>query len=176
MPPVLELLTKHGLVWITKPTLVPAQDGALLPALTYTLTHAESGHGISATMLLEQAKRDPQGQGSAITYARRYALMAVLGLVADEDDDGNASSRAPRRTREPRKEKTPPAARISREQLKAIADLISDRDPSHERLRLALVSVGVEVPTGTTRLSPFVKKLTSAQASEFLLLLAEGKK
>jgi hypothetical protein len=45
-------------------------------------------------MPLLLAKSDPQGQGSAITYARRYALMAVLGLVADEDDDGNKASAA----------------------------------------------------------------------------------
>jgi hypothetical protein len=32
---------------------------------------------------------DPQGQGSAITYARRYALCAVLGLSTGEDDDGH---------------------------------------------------------------------------------------
>lgn len=37
----------------------------------------------------------PQQQGSAITYARRYSYMAVLGLVADEDDDGEKASRKP---------------------------------------------------------------------------------
>jgi hypothetical protein len=34
----------------------------------------------------------PQDQGSAITYARRYSLMAVLGVVADEDDDANKAT------------------------------------------------------------------------------------
>ena len=38
------------------------------------------------------AKADPQGAGSAITYMRRYALMACLGVVADVDDDGNSAS------------------------------------------------------------------------------------
>jgi hypothetical protein len=37
----------------------------------------------------------PQAMGSAITYARRYSLVAFLGLVADEDDDGNAGSAPP---------------------------------------------------------------------------------
>jgi hypothetical protein len=36
-----------------------------------------------------------QTLGSAITYARRYALTAVLNLVADEDDDGHSASSAP---------------------------------------------------------------------------------
>ena len=38
-------------------------------------------------------KSDPQSQGSAVTYARRYSYMAALGLVADEDDDGNSGTR-----------------------------------------------------------------------------------
>ena len=38
-------------------------------------------------------KEDAQAQGSAITYARRYALMSMLGLVADTDDDGEAADR-----------------------------------------------------------------------------------
>jgi hypothetical protein len=38
------------------------------------------------------AKHDPQGYGSALTYARRYSLLAATGL-APEDDDGNAGSR-----------------------------------------------------------------------------------
>lgn len=39
------------------------------------------------------AKADPQGEGSALTYARRYALMALCG-IAPEDDDGNAAATA----------------------------------------------------------------------------------
>ena len=37
------------------------------------------------------SKQDPQGYGSALTYARRYSLMACVG-IAPEDDDGNAAS------------------------------------------------------------------------------------
>jgi len=36
--------------------------------------------------------KNPQYIGSAISYARRYALSAILGLATDEDDDGNAAS------------------------------------------------------------------------------------
>ena len=38
------------------------------------------------------SKNDPQGQGSVITYMRRYALGAVLGLNIDVDDDANTAS------------------------------------------------------------------------------------
>lgn len=64
-------------------------DGS--PALTTFLLH-ESGQFLADTMLLLLSKSDPQGQGSALTYARRYAYMAALGLVADADDDGNQAS------------------------------------------------------------------------------------
>lgn len=53
----------------------------------------ESGEQISAGKLhVPAAKHDPQGYGSAITYARRYSLMAACG-IAPEDDDGNAASK-----------------------------------------------------------------------------------
>lgn len=51
-----------------------------------------SGETISCGKLsVPAAKNDPQGYGSALTYARRYSLMAACG-VAPEDDDGNAAS------------------------------------------------------------------------------------
>jgi ERF superfamily len=43
----------------------------------------------------------PQGQGSAITYLRRYALSAVLGIATEDDDDGNAASSAKREPMKP---------------------------------------------------------------------------
>lgn len=55
-----------------------------------TLAH-ESGQWIRGTLKLKPVKTDPQGMGSAITYGRRYALSAIVGL-AQVDDDGNESS------------------------------------------------------------------------------------
>ena len=60
--------------------------------LETTVMH-ESGEWISSLMPLYISKDDMQGLGSAITYAKRYALSAMLGIVADEDDDGNAASK-----------------------------------------------------------------------------------
>lgn len=52
----------------------------------------ESGESISSGPLhVPASKQDPQGYGSALTYARRYSLMAACG-IAPEDDDGNAAS------------------------------------------------------------------------------------
>ena len=58
-----------------------------------TLFLHESGESIlSGKLHVPAAKQDPQGYGSALTYARRYSLMAACG-IAPEDDDGNAASR-----------------------------------------------------------------------------------
>ncbi len=53
----------------------------------------ESGESIRCGKLhVPASKQDPQGYGSALTYARRYSLMAACG-IAPEDDDGNAASK-----------------------------------------------------------------------------------
>jgi hypothetical protein len=67
----------------------PAFNGELVSVAT-TLLH-ESGSSVTATLHLRPSKLDAQGVGSAITYARRYALMAMTG-AAPEDDDGAAAS------------------------------------------------------------------------------------
>lgn len=55
----------------------------------------ESGEMLEAGKLhVPASKQDPQGYGSALTYARRYTLMAACG-IAPEDDDGNAAQRQP---------------------------------------------------------------------------------
>lgn len=67
----------------------PSFDGDLV-GVTTTLLH-ESGASVTATLHLKPSKTDPQGVGSAITYARRYALLSITGS-APEDDDGHAAS------------------------------------------------------------------------------------
>jgi hypothetical protein len=61
----------------------------------------ESGQVIrSGKLHVPAAKQDPQGYGSALTYARRYSLMAACG-IAPEDDDGNAASKPAQRPAPP---------------------------------------------------------------------------
>lgn len=58
------------------------------------LIHGESGESLTCRVPLIVAKNDMQGYGSAVTYARRYGLMAMAG-IAPEDDDGNAAAKSP---------------------------------------------------------------------------------
>lgn len=60
--------------------------------LETTLYHT-SGEWISGTQLVNPVKDDPQSLGSAISYARRYSLSAILGIVSDEDDDANVATK-----------------------------------------------------------------------------------
>jgi hypothetical protein len=57
------------------------------------LIHGESGESLACRVPLIVAKNDMQGYGSAVTYGRRYGLMAMAG-IAPEDDDGNAAAKA----------------------------------------------------------------------------------
>lgn len=58
----------------------------------------ESGEEVRCGKLHVPApKQDPQGYGSALTYARRYSLVTACG-IAQEDDDGNASAKKPNGT------------------------------------------------------------------------------
>ena len=87
----------------------PAFNGELVSVAT-TLLH-ETGSSVTATLHLRPSKLDAQGVGSAITYARRYSLMAMTG-AAPEDDDGAAASgpREPAPHREPLKPSAPTLA------------------------------------------------------------------
>lgn len=63
-----------------------------------TILIHESGEELSfGKLFVPSSKNDAQGYGSALTYARRYSLMAACGL-APEDDDGNAASVSAPRT------------------------------------------------------------------------------
>lgn len=67
------------------------EDGVIVE----TVFIHESGEQMSAGKLhVPASKQDAQGYGSALTYARRYALMAACG-IAPEDDDGNGASKKP---------------------------------------------------------------------------------
>ena len=65
---------------------VPAEPGYL--GLVTKLTHAESGQWQSSLAVVPLPKADPQGVGISMTYMRRYALSAMLGIVTEEDTDG----------------------------------------------------------------------------------------
>ena len=84
---VIEALNANGIGLMQR--TYECKDGVLVE----TVFIHESGEVMECGMLhVPAGKQDPQGYGSALTYARRYSLLAATGL-APEDDDANAASR-----------------------------------------------------------------------------------
>lgn len=87
----------------------------------------ESGEAIRCGKLhVPAAKQDPQGYGSALTYARRYSLMAACG-IAPEDDDGNAASKRPEQKPEAQN-KVPATTQLPHDVAKNIAAGVAKGD------------------------------------------------
>lgn len=107
MPQILPLLNENGIVLAQLVTHLPAAEGPV-PALKTRLIHASSGESLEATAPLLLDKNNAQGVGSAITYYKRYALLSMLGLVADTDDDGQQASQGAAKAA-PRKAAAKPA-------------------------------------------------------------------
>ncbi len=79
------VLAKHGLAVMQMTGFAEGHD-----TLTTRVMH-RSGQWAESTMRLLLATESPQAQGSALTYARRYAWCAALGIVAEEDDDAQVA-------------------------------------------------------------------------------------
>lgn len=67
-----------------------------------TIMHEEGEALSSGQLSLRPTKNDPQGYGSAITYAKRYQLAAMFGISSDKDDDGNAASQPQQQQQTPK--------------------------------------------------------------------------
>lgn len=112
-------LTRNG-IWFIQ-TL--ESDGGGRYRLVTTLTH-ESGQYITSETPLLVGGAGNQEFGSALTYMRRYALTALLGIAADEDDDAN---RADGNTIEQSRERT-----TSRTAQRGASKPADERHPARE--------------------------------------------
>lgn len=94
------LLSKHGLAIIQNTMSIDDRIG-----IQTVIIHS-TGESIASDILLLKADKDTaQGQGSAITYGRRYQVSAMLSIASEDDDDGNhVSGNKP----DPKKAVTPP--------------------------------------------------------------------
>lgn len=103
-----EPLTKNGLSVVQTTDSTP--EGEFLETL---LMHS-SGQWVGGRIAIKPVKNDPQGVGSAMTYARRYALMAIVG-IASEDDDGNEASGKTEEVK-PEKKAVPPKKAVEKKE------------------------------------------------------------
>ncbi len=82
------ILSENGISIIQS----PVTDGAGSTGVETMLLHTSGQYILTDPYFLKPVKNDPQTAGGAITYARRYALNAVLGISGEEDDDGNIAN------------------------------------------------------------------------------------
>lgn len=149
--------------------------------LTTWLLH-KSGQFINDTMRLHLSKEDAQGHGSATTYARRYSYMAILGLVAEEDDDGE-KAKLPSKPMYPKKPYVAPY-NPNEFQPEPVKDVRSDDKATGDQIKTLVALVdrkGISTPTDkATLLNKFAKsnygaekitEITQAQASELVFTL-----
>lgn len=83
---VIDALNSNGITLLQRTH--PDDSGVTVETI---LLHESGDSWASGPLHVPASKQDPQGYGSALTYARRYSLMAACG-IAPEDDDGNAAS------------------------------------------------------------------------------------
>jgi len=78
-------LAKHGIAVVQSPVVTDSRVG-----VTTRLLHT-SGEWLEGEFTMPSVKQDPQGYGSALTYARRYTLAAFAGVATGDDDDGESA-------------------------------------------------------------------------------------
>ncbi len=123
------LLSKHGLSVLQH----PSGDGVNI-SINTMLLH-ESGEWIEfEPLLLKADKATPQGAGSAITYGRRYALSAVLGIASEDDDDANAFEDKPKQSTN--KPNTPKS--LSDAQVKRLYAIASSAGFTNDQVKMAV--------------------------------------
>jgi hypothetical protein len=168
------LLADQGLSIIQ----MPSGEGDQLK-LTTMLVHISGEWIESDAITMRPTKNDPQGIGSATTYARRYSLCAFLGLSTGEvDDDGNAASQTPRTSQNasqsqgynsPPPQSQPSATQssasseaITSGQIGLIKKLVADKKIPDNMYRVALGTYGVTSSTEMNKrdASALIKRLT----------------
>lgn len=133
---VIEALNANGIALIQR--TLPCESGVTVETV---FLHTSGETMSSGPLHVPASKNDPQGYGSALTYARRYSLMAACG-IAPEDDDGNAASK-PATYKAPAK----PAPRMTDEEVpQRIKDIAEDvrklntRDRSNGKAPVAVTN------------------------------------
>ena len=116
-----DALIENG-IWLCQYPVPAEQPNSL--GLVTKLTQAESGQWQSSLAVVPLPKADPQGMGSAITYARRYALTAMLGMVT-EDDDGEGAKNGKKSPTRPKLPVIAPGSQKTRQREPSIKNNLS---------------------------------------------------
>ena len=122
-----EPFAKYGLSFVQLPVTSAGGNGI---GVSTMLMH-KSGQWLQSEYLLPMDKVTPQGAGSAITYARRYALQSLVGIPSVDDDSELAMYR-----NEPEPVEPPPAKRVSKKLAQDVVALVVASEISGETSEL----------------------------------------
>jgi len=174
---VLPRLAALGCAWICRPTVVEGR-----PVLAYELRHVDSGETVSGEYPLSLPPgATPQVQGSMLSYARRYALLAVTGVAPEADDDDGAAASgtkpASRRSRSGTKDAEPASGAdrpVPRTMITAIMASYTElgyggKENADQRLTISANLLGLDALGSHNDLS-------AAQGSRLLDALGERKR
>lgn len=132
------LLSKYGLSIVQAPLM---SDGMV--GVSTVLLHQSGEYLEFEPIMLKMDKQSAQGAGSAITYARRYALSAILGISSEDDNDGNgtefnpkqqAQKNKPQQQKKQQMDKGVDASLASEKQLELIYKLAKEKNYSPESM------------------------------------------
>lgn len=154
------LLTKNRLVWTAKPSYNPEFG----PSLKYKVAHVPSGESDEGEMPLLLSDQHAQGQGSALTYARRYAICAVFNLVADDDDDGQRAAEQRQGGYGSQREPAWKSEPASKPQVSKLKGLVTQHKLDATVMTALLKGAGVELAEGE-KVNDAIGRLTKGQCS-----------
>lgn len=163
---VKDALSKNGLAVVQAP--MPCEAGNI--SLRTTLMHS-SGQWIASQLTMKAENVSPQKIGSVITYARRYALAALLGVGQEDDDAQSVQDEYEKRARKEEKQRV--------QQVRKQAESENPDPPSYEMRQALMATLNdrgfKERPQWIKELSSFFgkevkssKELTRAEISEYL--------
>ena len=121
------VLAKNGLSILQ----MPSGDGGLVQ-LTTLIMHSSGEWIETEPIIMRPEKPNAQGIGSVLTYARRYALSAILGVASEDDDDGNEASQPDK--------KSPPTKKAQPKDKDELKELTSELVEKAKTLQLSGVA------------------------------------
>ena len=169
---VKEALSKNGLAVVQAP--MPCESGNI--CLRTTLMHS-SGQWIASQLTMKADNSSPQKIGSVMTYARRYALAAILGVGQEDDDAQSAQDEYERQARKAQKQRheddraqakasnpNPP----SKEQLAAFWACMKQRHPDAQTKEEYAAMAYADIGQFVGREIKTASALTASEISDFL--------
>lgn len=125
-------LAANGIAVIQRP--LAADKGVCIQTM---LVHGESGEFIAdAGLYLPASKQDAQGYGSAMTYARRYGLAALVGVAQDDDDGNGAAATAPKAAAAPKAKAAP--KKLTKAQADKLRAMLAEAEVPEDRITGAI--------------------------------------